>query len=598
MCRLSFLSIFALSVASICVAQPSNAQATALNIQVKEALKEQVRSISLLVRALEEKDRTNTYILAAAQTDYQRILSTLYEHGYYSSTIYIRINGKEVSQLSPFAEIGVITTAEIVVNEGPVFSFGKATVVPLPSNASLSPDFATGKTAKSTEIVEANETAISAWRQNGRPKARVSNTSIVADHSIKTLDVVVLIDKGGVASFGSLRVTGYKRMRPNRIRKIAGLPEGEVFSLDELNKAADRLRATGIFSNVNFVEADEIDRDGNLAITAEVIEAKLRRFTFGASLSTNSGIALESSWLHRNLFGGGEQLRFDAKISGLAGETDGTDYEFGASLARPATLTPDTRASFDLFYGRYEEPSYTLEELSVGFNLDHRFSDNLIASAGLKYSDEDTDDVFGQRNFKLLSVPLTLAYDTRGSKLSPSKGVFISFGATPFLDLIGSNDGARLTFDGRAYRSIGTNRNAVLAGRLQLGTLIGPSLADTPADFLFYSGGGGTVRGQDYQVLGATHSSGETVGGKSFVGLSAELRMPIKGIFGGVLFADYGYIGESSVLGQKGDSHSGIGVGLRIDTGIGPVRIDVATPLNGGSESADFNLYIGIGQAF
>lgn len=588
----------AVSFAFVGAGQLSVAQSVPLKLQITDALKAEIQSVSLLAKSLNETGRTNTYILTAAQSDYQRILAVLYENGYYSGTINIRINGIEVSEYSAFSKIAKINSAEIIVDEGTVFAFGNTTISPLPDGAVLAEEFARGETARSTTIVDASTDAITAWRQNGRPKAKITQNTIAADHAAHRLDVVLKIETGGIATFGTLRVTGNTRMRENRVRKIAGLPKGETFSQDQLDKAANRLRATGIFNSVNLIEADAISSDGSIEITANVAEAKPRRFTFGASLSTDDGAAIEASWLHRNLLGGGEQLRFDAGITGIDGETDGTDYEFGVTLARPATLTPDTRARLELFYGRYTEPSYTLDELTAGLTFEHRFSDQLTASAGLAYSDIDTVDVFGQRNFRLITLPLTLAYDTRDDKLSPSQGYFLSVGAAPFTDLKGSDDGARLEFDGRAYLGFGVDKKFVLAGRVQLGSLVGPDLADAPPELLFYSGGGGTVRGQDYQSLGVTLPSGDTVGGKSFVGLSAELRAPIKGIFGGVLFADYGYIGENATLGQSGQSHSGIGAGLRIETGIGPVRVDVATPLKGGSNDNSVNFYIGIGQAF
>ena len=267
-------------------------------------------------------------------------------------------------------------------------------------------------------------------------------------------------------------------------------------------------------------------------------------------------------------------------------------------MIRPATPSPDTHATFNVAFGRDVEPNYTLQDFSIGLGFDHRFSDTLTGSIGVRYSNIDTSDVFGQRNFSLLSFPFGLGYDTRSKKISASDGIYLSLDVDPFLDMKNSHSGARLTFDGRAYKGFGAKKNVVLAGRLQLGSLIGSDLQDVPSDFLFYSGGGGTVRGQDFQSLGVTLPTGQTVGGKSFVGLSAELRAPIKNKFEGVLFADFGYIGRNSAFGTNGDSHAGVGVGLRFETGIGPIRFDLAVPTNGGPKLSNLNFYIGIGQAF
>ena len=137
----------------------------------------------------------------------------------------------------------------------------------------------------------------------------------------------------------------------------------------------------------------------------------------------------------------------------------------------------------------------------------------------------------------------------------------------------------------------------MLAGRAQLGALVGPDILDTPPDFLFYSGGGGTVRGQPFQSLFVDLGGGRGIGGRSFVGVSGELRAKVTDRISLVGFADAGYIGEESFYDGSGAWHSGAGVGLRYDTTVGPIRLDVAGPVSG-STGDGVQVYIGIGQAF
>ncbi|MEO0664430.1 MAG: BamA/TamA family outer membrane protein, partial [Pseudomonadota bacterium] len=148
--------------------------------------------------------------------------------------------------------------------------------------------------------------------------------------------------------------------------------------------------------------------------------------------------------------------------------------------------------------------------------------------------------------------------------------------------------------DLRGYRSVG--ESTVIAGRAQIGSVFMTSIEDTPPDFLFFSGGGGTVRGQGFQSL-AIDGAGGTSGGRSFAGLSLELRQGISDSIGLVGFFDVGYIGESSDL-QGGGDHSGAGLGLRYITPLGPLRVDVGVPVGGSSDGSDYGLYIGLGQAF
>ncbi|MCE8438666.1 BamA/TamA family outer membrane protein, partial [Rhodovulum sulfidophilum] len=113
---------------------------------------------------------------------------------------------------------------------------------------------------------------------------------------------------------------------------------------------------------------------------------------------------------------------------------------------------------------------------------------------------------------------------------------------------------------------------------------------------LFFSGGGGTVRGQPYQSLAVDLPNGDRIGGRSFIGLSGEARVGVTRAIQMVAFYDAGFVGPDSWV-SDGDWQSGAGLGLRYDTGIGPIRFDVAAPVDGDTGDG-VQFYIGIGQAF
>ena len=141
----------------------------------------------------------------------------------------------------------------------------------------------------------------------------------------------------------------------------------------------------------------------------------------------------------------------------------------------------------------------------------------------------------------------------------------------------------------------------VLAGRVQLGSVLGADITETPREYLFYSGGAGTVRGQPFQSLGVPNpdylSRDATIGGRNFLGLSGEVRTRVTQSIGVVAFYDAGYVSADKFFDDSGDWQGGIGLGLRYNTGIGPIRLDVGAPL-GGDTGNGVQLYVGIGQAF
>ena len=554
-----------------------------------------------LIQSAQEDGRTDPQdIIAAANADYAQLLGVLYKFGYYSGVINIKVDGQEAGRLSPFAKPSGVREVVVTVRPGPLFAFSNAQVAPVTPDTELPEDFARGKVARAPLVGAAAEAGITGWRDAGYAKAEISGENIVADHASNTLSAQVALSPGPVVTFGNLVQTTDSKVRPERLVQIAGLPRGQRFSPDELEKSAKRLRRTGAFKSVSLTEAEELRAGDVLDIQMSVADEKPRRFGAGVELSSNEGLTLSTYWLHRNLLGGAERLRFDVKVGGIGSQTGGInggiDYEVGGRFERPATFGADTTLFVLGRVAREDQPNYLSDTAELGFGFSRIVTDELTVEAGLglRYSDET--DIDGSQEFFHLLIPLKATYDSRDDPLDPAGGFYAQAEVTPFVSLGDTDSGGRIYMDGRAYRQIDEGGFLTLATRLQFGSIVGASLADTPQEFLFYSGGGDTVRGQPYQSLGVPRGTGLT-GGRTFVGASAEARIDLAGNFDPVAFFDVGYVGAESLYDDSGSWHSGAGIGIRYATGIGPIRFDVALPVSG-STGDGVQIYIGIGQAF
>ena len=538
-------------------------------------------------------------LFGAARADYARLVGALYDEGRYGGAVSILIDGREAAGIAPMDAPDRIDRIEITVDPGPVFRFSQAAIGPLDPATKLPPTFRLAEIARAATIVEAAGNGVSAWRDAGHAKAAVARQQITADHRKAEVAADITLDPGPLTWFGTLSMTGNERLRTKRLEKIAGFPSGEVFSPAALEDVRNRLRRTGIFSAVTLTEAKTL-RDGRL-LDGEltVVEAKLRRLSFGAEVSTSDGAKLSGYWLHRNLMGGGEKLRIDAEVSGIGVGTGGTDYSFGARLDRPATFSPDTAAFLKTGIARKHEDDYSLSGYTIGFGLSHIFSPKLSAEAGIGYDWAKIEDATGALIYRQMTFPLSVTWENRNLPADATRGTYAKVDLMPFYGLGTTGSGARLQGDFRIYRGFGVDDRFVLAGRAQIGGVFGSDLAETPRDYLFYSGGGGTVRGQPYQSLDVAELEGGTLhsGGTRFVGLSAELRAGVTEKIGVVAFYDAGFIGTQGFGGGAGDWHSGAGLGVRYKTPIGPIRLDVAAPV-GGSTGDGPQIYLGIGQAF
>ncbi len=566
-----------------------------------KALEKTVRGASLLLAQQVDGNTDAEDLFAAARADYANILGALYAEGYFSAVIRITIDGREASAIAPLDAPSRVGTVAVRVETGPRFKFSKTEVGPLRPDTELPVEFAPGEVAATGVIEDAVDEATLDWRNAGFAKVRPVREDIVAHHPSATLSADIRLDPGPELRFGPVTVKGADRMEVRRILKIAGLREGEKFSQLELDRASARLRRSGVFSSVTLSESETILNGGLLPIEITVAEQKPRRYSVGAEMTSQEGLALTGYWLHRNLLGGGERFKIEGAIQNIGAKNSGADYGLTISIERPATLTRDTTAGLTFTLGHLDEEDYQADLAEFGLTFTQYVSDQLTARAGIQYEYVRGSDPGGKFEYRNLSLPLGLTWDRRDSTTDARRGFYIDATAKPFLGFGTTDSGIRLTFDTRGYRSFGERDRITLAARIQGGAIYGSSLLGTPRDELFFSGGGGTVRGQPYKSLGIPVLRGMgsefLIGGKFMLASSFEVRARVTESIGVVGFVDAGRIGGEGFFDDLGGWHAGAGLGLRYETGFGPIRLDVAAPV-GGDTGDGVQLYIGLGQSF
>ena len=568
-------------------------------------LERALRAASPLLLAVTEDRVDAEDLVAAARAEYAGLIAALYARAYYSPVISVLVDGREAAGIAPLdfpRQVGRIT---VTVAPGPPFAFSRAEIAPLAPGTDLPVGFRIGKPAETGVIRDAAKAAVDGWRAVGHAKAEPGDQRLIVQHAEQTLSAEVAMAPGPKLRFGRFTVTGQQRMREERIRAIAGFPEGEVFDPEKLERSAARLRRAGVFRSVSLAEAEQPGPDDTLDVATTVIEELPRRFGFGAEVSTLDGLDATAFWMHRNLRGGAERLRIEGAVENIGAKDNGIDYRLGITLDRPATFTPDTLMSLGAQIARLDDDDDQIIDLAtLTFGATQFVSDRLTLRGGIELRAENVSDRTGKYEYRVLAFPLAATMDARNDKFDPTRGYFLNAGLTPFVGFDETDSGARLTLDARGYRGIGAfteaERPLVLAGRVQVGAIYGASLVATPRDYLFYSGGSDTVRGHAYQSLGVeVLSPDQTTGGTRFVAVSAEIRAPITENIGIVGFYDAGSVGVTQFIDDpEGGWQSGAGIGLRYATSFGPIRFDLAVPVTGEDDDNGVQIYVGIGQSF
>lgn len=453
-------------------------------------------------------------------------------------------------------------------------------------------DLTRGAPARAEDVIAAETRAVDAIEAAGWPDVAAGRREVVVDHARGEMDVVFHIAAGRAAVFGPVRAQGSARIRADYLMTVAPFRPGDRFDREDLDLLSRRLRETGAFESVT-ARLDPSAGPGAGVETRPVLveaEAGLRRtVTAGASYSTSEGGGVEGSWTRRNLFGGAESLTVSAALKTI-------DRRIEVELAAPHFRRPGRTARLNLGLVNEGTDAYDLTALAAGASIETKLSERLSGSLGVGGTISEIDDGTSTEQFSLLFGSGSATWDGADDALDPRRGLRANVSLRPtagfgddFVGYLVAQGGASV------YRPLGEKVTAALRGRI--GSVVGPALSEVPANDRFFAGGGGSIRGYEYQAVGPRSADGSPAGGRSVVELSAELRYRGEGRLGYVAFVDGGAASEE-MTPQADELRWGAGVGVRWYTRFGPIRADVAVPLDRRDGEPAAQLYLSIGQAF
>jgi translocation and assembly module TamA len=573
---------------------------------VEDKILEEAAKASSLLIELQDKPPDSFYgLYRRAQEDKLRLEKALRSSGYYDGEIVIRIAGRSVDEPAatdaepdPKSEIPVA----IKLHPGKLYHLREVRVTgaeALPDK--LQPEFAPKAPARAADIMAEQDRLLNAVLAQGYPFAAVKLEPAVVDHKDQTLAVHYVVEAGQLATIGDIHVTGLERVDADFVDRRLAKFKNKPYAPSEVAKLRDDLRSIGVFESVKVKPAEKLDEDGRLPVDVELVERDRRFIGFGANYSTNDGAGAKAYWGHRNLFGGAEQLRLDADVSGI-GENAWSEINYGLSVdfIKPDFLTQrqDLHSNLALVQ-EYDRETFDKKAATLLVGVDRRLSDTLSVSLGgeAEFSEITRDGV--TRNFELFGPTGAVKYDTSDDLLNPTKGVRLNLTGSAFPEFIGSSqDVFQTRATGTSYLDLSGAGNLVLAGRLSVASVFGGSIDELPADRLLYAGGGGSVRGYEFRSISPEDEDGDPTGGRSLVEGSVELRYRFLDDYGIVPFFDAGTVTEDTFPSFDETLQYAAGLGLRYYSAIGPIRADVAVPLNAREEDDPVAFYISIGQAF
>lgn len=481
----------------------------------------------------------------------------------------------------------------VAVEPGPLFHLARFAVQPSPGIPLRELGLAIGQPARAKDILAAQDALLTALARRAHPLARILDDKVVVDHATNSLAVDLSIDPGPAAAFGPVRVEGLTGVEENFVRKRLPWRQGEPFDLTRLEQARERLVKSNLFSSIRLTPGEALTPEGTLPVTVALKERDHRTIGGTLSWSTDEGPGVEAYWEHRNLLSAGEKLR-------LRGYYNGLGYGAEAGFRNPDQFGVDWDliSSLELKQETTEAYDSASATASIGADLQITREWKLTTSVAVEYLREEEDDEIS--HFTLASLPNKAVRDTRDDRLDPTRGSLLTAQVEPYYDMTGdAGPFLRLQLSERVYYQMSQDPRVVLAGWADVGAIAGRDRDDLPARKRLYAGGGGSVRAFGYQMAGPVDEDGEPLGGRSLLAFGGEARVKVTDTIGIVPFIEAGTVYDTMLPNFSEPLFWGAGLGVRYHTPIGPIRADIAFPLNGREGIDDaFQIYLSFGQAF
>jgi translocation and assembly module TamA len=587
-------------------------------------------------------------LIGRARGDLERLKTVLESFGYYQSYVEIRIDGlplddpglgEELTSKPQEQEAEVKITFSI----GPLYHLRKIEIDgEVPPEADKALGLESGAPAIAADVLAAGDRMLNALEDQGYAFAKVDPPVAYEDPDNRVLDVKFHAAPGARVQIGAIRIRGLKNMKEEFVLKRLLVHTGEQYSASKIEAARKDLLALGTFSAVSVRVGTEADSEGRVPIAFNTRERLQHAVSFSGAYSSDLGGSTGVTWTKRNVSGKADSLTLAADVIDLGGGTasNGVGYDVSGKYLIPDWKLRDQSLQTSVgairqYLVAYDQAAYTggvtinrklssLWSVSAGFNMEKEritqhectiannciLEDTTCVSQTTRPPVPCTDRKF---SYTLLTLPITALYNTTGQD-SPlqdaTHGLRVSLGVTPTLSIGHPNTRFFITqATGSLYfdlKNIGLNKTpgrSILALRALGGLAAGASEFALPPDQRFYAGGSGTIRGYRYQSVGPLFPNGNPIGGTAINAGTAEYRQRIGTNFGTAFFIDGGNVSKN-LSPFNGTLRFGAGAGVRYYTPIGPIRLDIALPLQRrhgpGVPNPDdaFEVYIGLGQAF
>jgi outer membrane protein insertion porin family/translocation and assembly module TamA len=473
-----------------------------------------------------------------------------------------------------------------------------------------------GRVFGATAYHAAKQQLLARLAERHHPAARLEGGAEV-DPDALAARVEWTVDPGPFVRIGPITVHGLAEVEESLVRRELTVVEGEPYAPSALEASRSAVFGLGLFRSVSILSkapkpapgggpAERVGDAVRWPVDVWVEERKPRSIRLALGYGSEEQVRGAIGWQHRNFHGQARSLDLSLQGSALGVAATGR-------LTQPRFLDRETSLELASSAGYETLPAYDAVRVGARASLLRPLSPLLLDWSGrLSYELEfgwvqdlkiDDDELADSPTLDLLnSFEIALRRDTTDSPIAPTRGSRLDLSIMP---AVGNNLAfTRLSAEARAYRAVAGAVLAVRAGGGVLQPLGGFDAVDVPVYRRFFAGGSSSVRGYGYQRAGPLDDDDDPLGGLTLTEASVELRVPIplwgrlRDRLGAVAFLDGGQLSEPAFAWRTRDLFFGGGVGLRVRTPLGPLRLDVGLPIHPRDGFDAYQVYFSVGEAF
>lgn len=408
------------------------------------------------------------------------------------------------------------------------------------------------------------------------------------DISIKSIDVDTV---------GLIILNGNFLTDSEYILRNLDLKTGDPLTRSALLSSQLKLYDLGLFSNVELAPLDYDLASGEKRLLLRIRESMPMLLTYGGGFDTENLVRGTFSLSHNNLGGTGKKADFSVS---LGSKESSAQLNYQA----PRLLVDKWDLFASVFYEQHQKESFGVTRLGAVLQLSTKMSLNMTYLLSFNVENVDLFDVKvseylippEERAVNLTSLSSTMVIDYRNDPFNPRDGFFISTNLKWANGLLGSNENfLKGYFQGSFYFPLVGDTVFALGFRLGVSQVFGENEFLPPSE-RFFAGGSNTLRAYSLDSVGPIdEESGYPVGGNAMLISNAELRIPVFGSLGIVFFYDAGSVFLHSNEINIDSLSEAVGIGLRFNTPIGPLRMDWGI----NPQDADQNqFFVSIGHTF